>query len=160
MLAAWVWIGWWWSWDCQASGHFKTSWKLPACIISSTKGSKYVFCNLCLRHFRVSHGELNNVTRHVGGAGHQQWFKDVHGTSNLEGMHNMSFQTTDSLLQEMFPDSAIASDFACKHTKTRSNLCEALDPHYKKPIISVCLLTLCDESNDRGDSSKASYSAC
>ena len=48
-------------------------------------------------------------------------------------MQNMSFPATynlSSLLHDMFPDSAIASDFSCKHTKTRSILCEALDPHY------------------------------
>lgn len=53
-------------------------------------------------------------------------------------MHSLSFQAADhssSLMHTMFPDSDIASDFACKHTKTRTTLCEALDPYYKKPIV-------------------------
>ena len=51
--------------------------------------------------------------------------------SNFIAMHNISFQTADHLSRlfgSMFPDSKIASDFSCKHTKTRAIICEALDP--------------------------------
>ena len=27
------------------------------------------------------------------------------------------------------------SYFACRHTKTKSIVCDALDPHYKKPLV-------------------------
>lgn len=58
----------------------------------------------------------------------------------------------------MFPDSAITADFACKRTKTKSIVCEALDPHYKKPVLenlrSSPFNLLCDESNEKGDSVK------
>ena len=58
----------------------------------------------------------------------------------------------------MFPDSKIASDFSCKHTKTRAIICEALDPYHKKPVVEnvrdVPFSLLCDESNEKGDSVK------
>ena len=56
------------------------------------------------------------------------------------------------LLRVMFPDSSIASDFACRH---KSILCDALDPYYKKAVVENVRTgpysLLCDESNDRGD---------
>ena len=54
----------------------------------------------------------------------------------------------------MFPDSKIASDFGCKHTKTKAICCDALDPYYKKPVVEMAQSTtfnlLCDESNNKG----------
>ena len=81
--------------------------------------------------------------------------------SNFIAHHNLSFLTADylsQLLKSMFPDSAIASDFACKRTKTKSIICDALDPYHKEVVISNLLKMpfslLCDESNDRGASVK------
>ena len=48
-------------------------------------------------------------------------------------MHNLPFEAADhlsTLLPAMFPDSKIAMDFACKHTKTKAIICDALDPHF------------------------------
>ena len=45
-------------------------------------------------------------------------------------MHNLPFQASDhlsDLLPMMFPDSKIAADFACKHTKTKAIVCDALE---------------------------------
>ena len=71
-------------------------------------------------------------------------------------MHNFSFQTADhlsDLLPKMFPDSKIAPDFGCKHTKTKSIHCDALDPYYKKSVIQIAQTAsfnlLCDESDDK-----------
>ena len=54
----------------------------------------------------------------------------------------------------MFPDSKIASDFGCKHTKTKAICCSALEPHYKKLVVEMAQATtfnpLHDESNDKG----------
>lgn len=73
--------------SCQAGGgHFKPSWKLLNGITSSTKGSKYAYCKLCFKHFGVTHGGFNDITRHVKGASHQQQFLDAQGTSNLTSM--------------------------------------------------------------------------
>ena len=58
----------------------------------------------------------------------------------------------------MFPDSKIAANFHCKCTKTRSIICDALDPHFKQPMLEqarfVPFNLLCDESYERGDKVK------
>lgn len=161
-------------------GKFKMSWKLPEGIGSSSKGDKHAFCKLCKSHISISHGGLNDITRHVSGAVHKQRLQDVAGSTSLMmvlstqsqshkvmlaevlfskyiAMHNIPFQAADhfsDLVKTMFPDSSIAKDFACKHTKSRSIVCEALDPHYKKLVLSSLTNSLysllCDESNDRG----------
>ena len=76
-------------------------------------------------------------------------------------MHNLSFKAADhfsELFPSMFPDSAIAADFARKRTKTKSIIYDALDPYMKKPVTELLKMSpfslLCDESNDRGDSVK------
>ena len=55
----------------------------------------------------------------------------------------------------MFPDSKIAADSSCKHTKTKSIICDALDPHLKDQVVespkSTPFNLACDESNDKGD---------
>ena len=55
----------------------------------------------------------------------------------------------------MFPDSRIAADFRCKHTKTKAIICDTLDPHLKELILQLAKAApfnlLCDESNERGD---------
>ena len=73
-------------------------------------------------------------------------------------MHNLPFEAADhlsKLFSAMFPD---ATDFFCKHTKTKAIICDALDPHFKKPIIETIrehpFNLLCDESNERGNSVK------
>ena len=76
-------------------------------------------------------------------------------------MHNLPFQAADHLtdiIPVMFPDSKIASAYACKHTKTKAIICDALDPYLKKPVVDLCKSVpfnlLCDESNELGDSEK------
>ena len=58
----------------------------------------------------------------------------------------------------MFPDSRIAADVSSKHTKTKTFICDALEPYLKEPIIDLLKCTpinlMCDESNDRGDQCK------
>jgi len=58
----------------------------------------------------------------------------------------------------MFPDSTIASNFSCSHTKTKAIICQALDPYHKKPVVESVrdspFSLLCDESNEKGDSVK------
>ena len=67
-------------------------------------------------------------------------------------MHNLPFEAADHLsilFPAMFPDSNIATDFTFKHTKTKAIICDALDPHFKKPIIETIIEhpfnLLCDE---------------
>ncbi len=72
-------------------------------------------------------------------------------------LHKLPFQAADhlsDLMLSMFPDSKIAADFSCKHSKTKSIICDALDPHLKQPVIDNLKATpfnlMCDESNDKG----------
>ncbi len=81
--------------------------------------------------------------------------------SNFIAMHNLSFQCADhlsTLFGKMFPDSTIASNFSCSHTKTKAIICQALDPYHKKPVVESVrdspFSLLCDESNEKGDSVK------
>ena len=81
--------------------------------------------------------------------------------SQFIAMHNLSFQSADhlsDLVSVMFPDSKIAARFSSKHTKTKSIICDAIDPHFKKPVVDRAKISsfnlLCDESNERGDSVK------
>jgi hypothetical protein len=76
-------------------------------------------------------------------------------------MHNRPFQTADhlsDLFKSMCPDSKVASALSCKHNKTKAIICDAIDPHLKKPVLDVVRSSpfnlLCDESNERGDSVK------
>ena len=54
-----------------SGGKFKHSWNLPKFISSSSKGARYAYCQLCAKHFTVSHGGINDIKRHVEGAVHQ-----------------------------------------------------------------------------------------
>ena len=76
-------------------------------------------------------------------------------------LHNLPFQAADHLsilFPLMFPDSKVAADFSCRHTKTKAIICDALDPYKKEPIINLLQSSpynlLCDESNERGDLTK------
>ena len=172
---------------CLNGGRFRPSWKLPDGIVASTKGERYAYCKLCMSHFSLLHGGLNDVSRHVKGPAHQQRLKDSRTTlkdmlgqssssqlslarkvttaevmmSNFIAMHNLSFQCADhlsSLFGMMFPDSTIAANFSCRHTKTKAIICQALDPYHKKPVVESVrdspFSLLCDESNEKGDSVK------
>ena len=76
-------------------------------------------------------------------------------------LHNLPFQAADhltDLVPSMFPDSKIAADFSSKHTKTKSIICDALDPYFKKPVLDLLksgyFNLMCDESNEKGDQCK------
>ena len=69
-------------------------------------------------------------------------------------LHNLPFQAADhlsNLFPSIFPDSKIAADFSCQHTRTKAIICDALDPYIKEPIINLLQSSpynlLCDESN-------------
>ena len=75
--------------------------------------------------------------------------------------HNLLFQAADclsDLVSSMFLDSKIPADFSCKHTKTKSIVCDALGPYLKDPVVESLKSTpfnlICDESNDKGDQCK------
>ena len=144
----------------KPTGKLRTSWKLPEHITASKRGDTYAYCKLCLSDFNIAHGGLNDIKRHVEGTKHQTKLKHLSTNSTLVSfygdqrrvheqsvisaeimmtqfiaMHNLPFEAADhlsTLFSAMFPDSKIATDFACKHTKTKVIICDALDPHLKK----------------------------
>ena len=138
----------------KTAGKFITSWKLPEHITESKRGNTYAYCKLCASNFNIAHGGLNDIKRHADGAKHQSKLKELASNSTLMSlyssqrreheksvisaeimmaqfiaMHNLPFEAADhlsTLLPTMFPDSKIAKDFACKHTKTKTIICGAL----------------------------------
>lgn len=73
--------------------------------------------------------------------------------------HNLPFLVSDhatKLFAQMFPDSEIASKFACGQTKCAAIIKEALAPHYHAKIVqnmSNPFSIMIDESNDKEDKS-------
>ena len=168
------------------SGKFKKGWSMPY-IVASSKGDKYAYCKLCNSNFSVSHGGRNDAQRHCQSSGHLKRYAESQSalsiTSRFRGessashfskvmaaelmmakfiaLHNLPFQVADhltDLVPLMFPDSKIAAGFASKHTKTKSIVCDAIDPHLKEPVIKELKCNsfnlMCDESNERGDHCK------
>ena len=164
----------------KPTGKFRTTWKLTE-HITNERGNTYAYCKLWVSDFNIAHRGLNDIKQHVEGTKHQNKLKDISTNSTLTSfckraheknvisaeimmtqfiaMHNLPFEAADHLLSLfpiMFPDSKIGSDLAYKHTKMKAIICDALDPHLKKPIIETIreqpFNLLYDESNERGDS--------
>ena len=55
--------------------RFKFSWTLPENITSSAKSNKFAYCKLCLSHFSITHGSINDIKRHCEGKGHSERLK-------------------------------------------------------------------------------------
>ena len=73
--------------------------------------------------------------------------------------HNLAFLSSDhasKLFAQMFPDSDIASKFACARTKCTAIVKEALAPHFHTKVLqnmSNPYSIMIDESNDKEDKS-------
>ena len=100
----------------------------------------------CLNYGKVK--ELRTTLDYKTAKAEALWCKFI-----LE--HNLPFSVSDcfsQLASVMFPDSAIASKFACKRTKTAAVITEALAPDEQKRTVQYAqsgpfALTI-DESND------------
>lgn len=169
-------------------GKFQKYWSLPPQITSSSKGNTYMHTVGCAQVISPSHMEvttmLNGMLRvqciskdlkdSSGSSSIGSFFRENTTTHTREvtlaevrmvqfiARHNISFQAADHLSQLfpiLFPDSKIAASFGCGHTKTKAICCDALDPHFKKPVIGTAMTQqpfslLCDESNDKGSQVK------
>ena len=162
------------------TGRFKRSWNLPKFITESTKGKTFAYCQLCLKDFMVSHSGFSDIRRHCESMLHKRRYNESQRNSSIAtilrrsqaskvvsaevmmaqfiAMHNLPFQAADHLSGIMFPDSKIAAEFSCRHTKTKAIICDVIDPFLKDPLISLLRTSpynlLCDESNERGDAVK------
>ena len=118
----------------------------------------------------VYHGGINDVKRHCQSRGHVNRYSGCQSNSTMSSfvtttnpshqskviaaevvmskfiaLHNLPFQAADhltDLFPFMFPDSKIANSFSSKHTKTKSILCDALDPYYIKSRLPELLLLI------------------
>ena len=168
----------------MGTGKFRSSWRLPPHITASSNGGRFTFCKVCTSNLCISHGGFNGIKRHVDVPVHKRKLNETDGNLRIDSFildkthakkvksaelmmaqfiaaHNLPFQTADhlsDLFTKMFPDSRIAVDFRCKHTKIKALISDALDPHLKKPILELAKAApfniLCDESNERGDQVK------
>ena len=75
--------------------------------------------------------------------------------SNFVAEHNFPFVVADLFTQlhsKLFPDSKIASKFACKRTKCTQIIKRAIAPSLEDKVVQMCQIQpfsiLCDESND------------
>ena len=77
--------------------------------------------------------------------------------NNFVAEHNLPFVVADHFTQlcsKLFPDSKIASKFACKCTKCTQIIKRAIAPSLEDKVVQMCkkqpFSILCNESNDRG----------
>ena len=63
---------------------FLPSWTLPPGIQASSQGPLFAFCRLCQHQFSVSHGDFNDITRHVKGKGHEKRQKEVASSTSIQ----------------------------------------------------------------------------
>ena len=135
-----------------------------------------------MTNFSVSHGDRNNVMKHVRRKHHHETENAAKSSQSLASFctpqssqskvieaetrwatftakHNIAFLASDhatKLFHKMFPDSEIARKFSCGRTKTTSIVKEALAPHYLHKTISNMsnpFSVMMDESNDKTDKS-------
>ena len=112
------------------------------CIIRSKVDEFTARCTVCECDFSISHGGANDITAHVKRKKHitlaqsresnqnigQFFRRSDYSTIRAETLmanflieHNLPFAIMDhfsELVPKMFPDSKVASSFACKRTKS------------------------------------------
>jgi len=124
---------------------FQTTWTTThrhVFIKASRKGEKHAFCEICRSDISIGHAGYYDVTRHIKTSKHESAARAVSNTSSLtmfqpakvqpsathaevlfQGMvieHNLPLAINDhfsKLVPRMFPDSAIARQYACARTK-------------------------------------------
>ena len=115
------------------------------CITKSVKGETYAHCTVCNCDISVAHGGMDDIKRHVGREKHSTALKSVSTIRNMDtyfvkqddfsviraecmyvthllekNIPINSMEKIGSLFKSMFPDSKIASNFACGRTKTHA----------------------------------------
>ncbi|XP_071508171.1 uncharacterized protein [Diadema antillarum] len=113
-------------------------------IIPSKRSNNYARCTLCSSDFSIGHGGANDIQAHIKSMKHRSAAEA--SESNRGGNiakylvpkdnaviraevlmtqflieHNVPFAASDHLsssMKEMFPDSKVAAEFACRRTKT------------------------------------------
>ena len=134
-----------------------------------------------MSNFCIAHGGFNDIKCHANGPAHKRKLTEIGQTVRIDTSftadkmhakrvilallimsqfivaHIIPFQATDHLthlFKAMFPDSKIAADLHCKHTKAKAIIiCDALNPYLKLPVLETVSAApfnlLCDGSNER-----------
>ncbi|CAC5375019.1 unnamed protein product [Mytilus coruscus] len=156
-----------------ASGFLSSGW-----LTKSNTGDSHAYCKLCNKDFRIDHGGLNDVNKHTNTAMHIKNLQAQNSTKSASNFftrpdddgvtkaevvfaysiaeHNIPFSYADhftKLCKVMFPDSKIATKFACGRTKATQIVKRSLAPTLQQDVIinlrtQPFSLTI-DESNDR-----------
>ena len=131
-------------------------------IKPSTRGTVYVFCNICKAHISIKSGGSYDIKMHIKTSKHISLAKSVASNKNIQSMfcsessksdlavvraealfadflieHNLPISNSDhatSLLPCMFPDSKIAQKYSSRRTKT-TEITHTLASYEKSDII-------------------------
>ncbi|KAJ8028967.1 hypothetical protein HOLleu_28235 [Holothuria leucospilota] len=130
------------------NNSFRSEWSSQfECIRASRLGESHAFCQVCASDFKVTHGGINDVRKHLNTEKHVKCAKCLESTSKavfdkfkvstgnhtdnvtkaellMQGFvieHNLPIAVCDhftKLVKNMFPDSRIAKDFSASRTKS------------------------------------------
>ena len=126
----------------RKNGKFRSSWRLPPHITASSNGGRFAFCKVCTSNFCISHGGFNDKKTR-GRPVHKRKLNEIDGNLRIDSFildktHAKKVMSAElmiwsnslprtiflsklpiisDLFTKMFPDSRIAVDFRCKHTK-------------------------------------------
>ena len=82
----------------SGSTIFRFSWTLPENITSSAKSNKFVYCKLCLNHFSITHGGINDIKHHCEGKGHSERLKESQQSSMTKFMDTATSSQTNKVI--------------------------------------------------------------
>ena len=166
----------------HVDSKYQAEWSHLYRMAPSSKGETFAFCKVCCVDFSVAGGGVHQVKRHCSVKKHVSKLKELRSQPTIQASlashqstqrfhdqvtcaelyfarfvteHNLPFAVADhfnKLCSVMFPDSKIASEFACARTKTAALVTHALAPAINEPIIKACqeqpFTILCDGGND------------
>ena len=168
---------------CKIGQKYRESYSVTwPFITASTTGPFFVYCKVCRADVSVKHSGTYDIKQYIKTAKHQasvsvraenqsvlkfmnnrQSEKNSMKVINAECLmtnfiveHNLPIVMTDhltKLLPQMFPDSQIAQEYACKRTKT-THIIHHMASHHQKNIVDLMIsgpfAIMTDGSSDRG----------
>lgn len=159
---------------------YRSEWQSSG-VSASKRGANFAHYDICGSEFKIGHGGIGDVKKHIATAKHQEMARVSNSNTSLRAYfrqspleesvtraevlfanfiaeHNLPFLLADHftcLTSVMFPDSQIAKAFKSAHTKTTCIVTGALHPYFAQPIDKLCqenpFSILCDEGSDNDD---------
>ncbi|XP_052072307.1 uncharacterized protein LOC127710472 [Mytilus californianus] len=163
---------------CRFLEKWQNDLKFSGWLTKSNTGDSHAYCKLWNKDFRIDHGGLNDVNKHTNTAMHIKNLQAQNSTKSASNFftrpdddgvtkaevvfaysiaeHNIPFSYADhftKLCKVMFPDSKIATKFACGRTKATQIVKRSLAPALQQDVITNLrtqpFSLAIDESNDR-----------